>query len=101
MTIGKSEKPLTASQIRRLLLPKPVVFHESGEIVFEHRRQRFYSISTDRCRTKDQILRWVYHLCEKNWVRRRHIEQFIGVACDIHGLSPWGTLTEEGTSESP
>ncbi|MDT7044216.1 hypothetical protein [Candidatus Nitronereus thalassa] len=45
-----------------------------------------YNISLSDCRTHQQILSWVHHLCEKTWMAPEVLEKFIEVACRANGL---------------
>jgi hypothetical protein len=45
-----------------------------------------YEIDFDRCKTPEQILDWVSHLCDKLWVTRQQIKLFIGHAAEHHGI---------------
>lgn len=48
-----------------------------------------YQIGMDQIRNKRDIVRWVIHLLPKGWVKKRHLEAFIGIACSQLGLSPY------------
>ena len=48
-----------------------------------------YQIEWDRCNTKEKILEWSAHLCEKNWITTFHIRTMIESACDHHKLELW------------
>jgi len=63
------------------------IYIDYGIIRFKVRP--YYAISLYRCRTKDEILMWVYHLSKKNWVNRRVISRFIELACDANDLDPY------------
>ena len=45
-----------------------------------------YEIAVEACRTHAQILRWVNHLCEKNWMNRRLVRRFSEVATKAAGI---------------
>lgn len=48
-----------------------------------------YAISMDRIKNKDDILEWVRHLSNKNWVTIKIIGIFIDVACHQINQNPW------------
>lgn len=45
-----------------------------------------YNISLSGCKTHEQILSQVHHLCEKTWMTPEVLERFIEVACRASGL---------------
>ena len=47
-----------------------------------------YDIPLASCSTHAQIVSWVMHLSEKDWVDGEMIRMFISAACSHHGLEP-------------
>jgi len=45
-----------------------------------------YNISLSGCKTHDQVLSWVNHLCDKTWMTPEVLQRFIEVACRANGL---------------
>lgn len=48
-----------------------------------------YPVDLDRAATPEAILRWVAHLAEKNWVDSRLLGDFVIIACNQIGVSPY------------
>ena len=49
-----------------------------------------YFVELDRCNSMEKIVRWCMHLLGKEWFDRKTCRQFIRVACQAHGLDPYG-----------
>ena len=68
----------------------PKVEDQKHELVITWYPGVEYPIAWDRLDTEQKILRWVCHLAEKRWMTRRTVRKFIIIACDHHGLDPFG-----------
>jgi hypothetical protein len=47
--------------------------------------ENHYWIDCGRINTKEKLVEWIYHLCEKNWITPEHIRQLIDGAAQING----------------
>lgn len=45
-----------------------------------------YEIDLARCKTENEILHWVQHLCGKTWVTTEMLSHFISLACQHHKI---------------
>ena len=45
-----------------------------------------YDLPLNRCRTHAEILGWLLHLSNKQWMTREHVAHFIRLACEARGI---------------
>ena len=44
-----------------------------------------YWIAASRINTKEKLVEWIHHLCEKAWITPEHIRQLVDAAASING----------------
>lgn len=65
----------------------PVVLTENGCI---HLGRHGYEVDLDRINSPRDVLAWVVHLAEKNWVDTEMLRDFAILACKQKGYDPFG-----------
>lgn len=53
-----------------------------------------YDIDLSDIKSKSDLMRWVYHLLEKNWINTDHLHEFIKRVCLIKG---WDIFSDKLT----
>ncbi len=66
---------------------RSTVTHDSGHITLHDDNGSCYDIAIDRVSSEKDILSWVLHLGEKNWVSKSMIVKFIEIGMRINGMS--------------
>lgn len=59
-----------------------IVFHIPGDHIDGE-----YEIALLSCKTPEQVISWIYHLSEKQWVTRDILRRFIKVASANAGIT--------------
>lgn len=59
-----------------------IVFHIPGDHIDGH-----YEIALSTCKTGEQIVSWIFHLTEKQWVDRDILRRFIKEASHHAGIT--------------
>jgi len=47
-----------------------------------------YDIGWDRITSKESLMSWVYHLCEKVWFDTEYVRWFMEIVCEHQGFPP-------------
>ncbi|MEI6724620.1 MAG: hypothetical protein WCN81_00180 [Actinomycetes bacterium] len=74
---------LTIDELDLLPEPEPLIVDmDTREIVLPNG----YRVDLDRCMTHEQVLNWVMHLAEKNWVDTPLLRKVAIIALNSNGL---------------
>ncbi len=62
----------------RPLPPVTRLFRQGREVaILDEYGRDGYRVNLDRCRTPADLLAWLLHLSEKNWITTRHLKELI------------------------
>ena len=68
---------------------RPRFDEANGVIEFPSSPNCYYFVDLNRCDTHAKIVEWVAHLCDKNWIRKQDLFDFINLACKLNKLNLW------------
>lgn len=73
-------------QLKGEVFDRPYKIEVVGEyLTIENKTPHFsYQIEMSSLRTSAQLLGWIFHLCEKNWVTTEMIRELINKVVDIN-----------------
>ncbi len=81
------KRGVAAPAAKRLKIPR--LDRKNRAIDFPASPHGYYWVPLDECSTHRQIIQWVMHLTDKDWMTKEHMRTFIRLACDFHGLPIW------------
>lgn len=67
--------------------PMTKLFRKSRAVGLRDERGRYdYYVPLNRCQTSGELLAWILHLAEKNWITKRHLMELIEHAERENGI---------------